>query len=288
MSLLNQTKIIIQKSLLVIVAISVSLCPSIYAQSVDYSKLNYVGSAYYYDTGKAIDPLLLELQTLTKNSQIPLESFKPEIFNINLNGTLVKQDWIKPEYFNKFHSYASNIIPTIKGDTGYPNSGVPSWHLLVKSVKSRSNAIDQIINYLNTNNLQGIEINFEPSLLNSPTVDGQKLTQTDKQNYLQFLEDLGFYLKQNNKKLLIATPPIMTYDNPEQLFDYKSLLNRPTLMNYLDKITIMGYDLNYGNNYFSSIPNLLLDELLIRAQKDFGKYPEKIAIGQLSIFLEIL
>lgn len=275
MHLLN----ILQTVLLTTTITTLIFFPTIKVSSFDYSQLNYVGSSYYYDRGKGIDSTLTELKTITKNSQIPLESFNPEVFNIDSNGALTTQSWVKSEYFSKFKLYASNIIPTVKGDKGYPNSGIASWHLLVKTIKSRSAAIDKIINYLNTNNLQGIEINFEPSSIDSPTVDGQKLVEADHQNYLQFLEDLGFYLKQNKKKLFIAVPPTMGYDNPKQLFNYTSLVDRPNLIKNLDKITIMAYDFNYGNSYFSSMPHILLDELLKRAQKDLGQYPQKVAIG---------
>jgi spore germination protein YaaH len=105
---------------------------------------------------------------------------------------------------------------------GYPNGGIATWHLLVKTKEKRNAAIDTIMTFINTNTLDGIEIDFEPSFTTSTTVDGTKLSNVDYENMLTFLDELGTVLQSSGKKLNIAIPPMFTWTNSEQLYSYQS------------------------------------------------------------------
>lgn len=250
-------------------------------ESGQFTDINQVTGAYYFDNGTAdsAQNLLTELKTITDNGKSKLNNLRPEIANVDDQGFIKFQDWLNPASIKEYKKYANDLIPTIKGDQGYPKGGVASWQLLVRTAEKRQMAINTINSLVISNNFDGIEIDFEPSFTTSPTVDSQPLKTADYEDMLTFLDDLSQVLSKQGKKLNIAIPAILPTPNTAQLYSYESILAKKGLIDRMNSITMMTYDLNYGNDYISTAPTEMLKGILEVAKTKLGAYQNKFAFG---------
>jgi spore germination protein YaaH len=73
---------------------------------------------------------------------------------------------------------------------------------------------------------------------------------------------------------------MFTWTNSEQLYSYQSFISRPNLLSKINLITLMAYDLNYGNDYVSTNPTAMYREILSVAKQQFRtQYQNKVIIG---------
>lgn len=162
-----------------------------------------------------------------------LDVLKPEYFTISDEGTLslLTEDDFKCNGFSKKNlqgvkDSANHVYVTVSSQS----PGVKS--LFSKNWSSQKEVIDELVNFTNENNIDGVEIDMEGF------GDWDQLVY---RNYLGFLSELGNELHIINKKLMVDVPPISnTLEQSYYNLKYQDIADLP-----IDFIVVMAYDYQY-------------------------------------------
>ena len=137
----------------------------------------------------------------------------------------------------------------------------------------RSNLITNAINYCITNNLDGVDLDWESLDRNS---------STHAEDYTKLACELGQACHNNGLTLTIAIRPKQWWGSPSQPFDLMStcpasspLAGQPT-MNYVDYLYVMAYDLFVPDH--STFDNMV-DLCLTPWKDEFGAPASQIVAG---------
>jgi spore germination protein YaaH len=251
--------------------------------NISASNTNINTTFYYFDSGRSLADITNELKSITQDGLFPIQQLKFEVFNIDENGKLIQQGWFNQEFLSLFKLYAKNVIPMVKGDKGFTDSGKPSWHILTKTRQAKMDAIFTLMDFINDNNLDSVEIDFEPLRSDIKAMDGGMLSKLDMANYQHFLTDLGQNLNSSKYNLYIAVPAQTTKDtaiDTNNLYNHKDFFKDTQMTKYLKGVTIMTYDLNYGNEFNSVTPIKQYKAALERIKESFtDEIKNKIYIG---------
>jgi hypothetical protein len=153
-------------------------------------------------------------------------------------------------------------MPMLKGDY-YDNTlgrVVVTWIDSIDTPAKRTNQINFLTNFISTNNLLGIEVDFEPTAIDTKRADGiTAITMNDIDNKYKFLTDLSTAVhalppKVVNgisyiRKVSTAIAPIfaLSQNSVYQMVDYQAIVNTG-----VDKIMVMNYDHFYGADYYDN------------------------------------
>lgn len=156
---------------------------------------------------------------------------KPESHTIDSTGAIVLTgvglaNECTPANLVIYKNNAKEVFATISGN--YPNANA-----LLSNPTKYANAITVLVNYANTNNLQGIELDWEQYA-------SWTLAHTDL--YKQFVNDLAIQLHKYGRKLMIDAPAISgtLYQSFYPFFKYEDFNSSA-----LDYVCIMAYDYQY-------------------------------------------
>lgn len=155
--------------------------------SIDFSKLNYVNIAFA---------------------------------NFDVSGNVVVGNGVDiKNIVNQIKLAGPKVFISIAGG-GPSDQQEEKWIQLLSTVNGRETAIHKLLNFVNSNNLDGIDVDIEGALL------------TDLgNNYNHFIQELKDHLHAENKAITAALNAVNRRDN----------ITATTLRNF-DFINIMGYD----------------------------------------------
>ncbi len=191
---------------------------------------------------------------------------KPQWFHVMPDSSIV----IENEHENGFNQYNLKLIndntsygamPMIKGDYWCNNKAVVTWIDSIDDNYKRSKLINQITALIVEHDFVGIEIDFEPTTVDTFRADGITLiTNQDIENKFVFLTDLSKAVHKINPKLLkngsgqsrkvsvaIGATNATTVDNGYQLVDYTKLASTG-----VDYIMVMNYDWWYSEDIYDN------------------------------------
>ncbi|KAJ2721832.1 hypothetical protein GGI07_003715 [Coemansia sp. Benny D115] len=149
-------------------------------------------------------------------------------------------DWFVPQVVTDLHSKGTKVLLSVGGWTGSN-----FFSNIVKSAGSRSTMVTSMVNYVKTNNLDGIDIDWEyPGRLgnNCNVVDAAN----DTPNFLIFLKELraafdaAFGARQKLITLAVRVEPFDVNGAPSK--------DVSEFAKYVDLANLMQYDINGGWN----------------------------------------
>lgn len=149
-------------------------------------------------------------------------------------------DWFLPAEVTALHGKGVKALISIGGWTGSNY-----FSTILKSTSSSNNMVTNIINYIKTNNLDGVDLDWEyPGRLgdNCNAFD----PQNDSANYLKFLQSLRAKLDSTfgaGKKLLTMALRVQPFDGPNG-----PLADVSQYAKLVDYGSIMAFDINGGWN----------------------------------------
>lgn len=201
-----------------------------------------------YADGRAIDILKSEFFTVRGGTLTLLTTT-----NSGCNG-------YSPETIARLKQYSKEQYVTISSASTYDMDAFFKTALLQNSPD-----ITTLVNFVVSNNLAGIELDFE---------DFSSWTPTSYTNYKQFASVLGTALHNSGKKLMLNAPAISaTSEESWFLWRYSDFVSLP-----VDTIVIMAYDYQFDHGVGSPITPLSWLKNVIAYTT--ARYPkEKLSIG---------
>ena len=172
-----------------------------------------------------------------------IQVLKPQYFTVTSDGSLELLTQTQtgcagysPENIASIKAHSTSQFVTV-------SSGIDGLQGLTSESSKQSTAITQLTNFVVTNNLTGIEIDFE---------DFGSWSPSTYQAYLGFLQQLGTSLHAQGKQLMVDVPPIGNANEQSYyLLSYKDIASLP-----IDYIVVMAYDYQFDQGAGSPIaPN---------------------------------
>lgn len=164
-----------------------------------------------------------------------LDTIKPEYFQVNGSGIVVEED--APA--SGTYAYSVSNVASVKSFSTRQFTTVScgvlaNFEALLNSGTNQTNAITTLTNFCVTNNITGVELDFEKY---------SAWTATDYSNYKTFLANLKSSLNAQGKKLMVDGPPIGSgYSDLSQNYYKFKYEDMPTLVDY---ICVLAYDYEY-------------------------------------------
>lgn len=154
---------------------------------------------------------------------------------------------------NKAHQNGVKVLASLAGGAVPSCSG--DWRSLLQA-GNRTTLVNNLVNFANTFNLDGIDVDIEGGLLTSIDNDG---------NYTPFIQELRARLNPLNKLVTCATA------------SYSGGMIPTSSIPYFDYINIMSYDNDWGSvNNHSTYEHALLH---IQRWRDRGAPDNKLVLG---------
>ena len=161
-----------------------------------------------------------------------IQVLKPQYFSVNSDGSLD----LLTQAQDGCNGYSAANIASIKAHSSAQfitvSAGIDGLQGLTSNPTQTSAAVTELTNFVVTNNVTGIEIDFEDfGSWDAPTY----------QAYLQFLQQLGTSLHAQGKQLMVDVPPIgNATEQGYYLLTYKDIAALP-----VDYIVVMAYDYQF-------------------------------------------
>ncbi|KAJ2394166.1 hypothetical protein GGI05_002161 [Coemansia sp. RSA 2603] len=149
-------------------------------------------------------------------------------------------DWFLPQTVSDIHSKGAKALLSVGGWTGSNY-----FSNIVKDAGTRSTLISSMVNYVKTNNLDGIDIDWEYPGRLGDNCNVYDITN-DTPNYLKFLQELRAAFDSNfgsRQKLITLAVRIEPFDTPS---GYASDVSE--FAKVVDYANLMQYDINGGWN----------------------------------------
>jgi spore germination protein YaaH len=198
------------------------------------------------------------LPSLKGHSNV-LDEFYPLWYHVRPDGSLKEEP--VPEATTFAHSNGIKNLPLI--------NVVPSQDSVLRDVKARDNAINNIIRIVKANNYDGVNIDFEFV----PTT-GRKDFSIDRQEMTTFMKLLNNQLKRIQKGIHMCVLPLVGV-SPEMsnVYDYSGLAP------FVEKVTIMCYDHSQEGSPPGPLAPFQWVEQNIKTAIKQGFKPSQICLG---------
>jgi len=202
----------------------ISFLPLAHAVGSENNTWNSLSQAWIYPGSPTCDaPQIYSTQKI--------HTLKPQYFNVISTGQLEKLT-VKNTGCNAF---SKANIASIKANSEQQfvtiSATYDSMVALISNSQNTANAITTLVNFVTKEDLTGIELDFEGFI---------NWSQTDYQNYKNFVTALGTNLHTHKKQLMLDCPAT-TQDN-EQWFVWRHADFEPLPVDYL---VLMVYDYQY-------------------------------------------
>jgi spore germination protein len=197
-----------------------------------------------------------------KANSARFNSLSPTWYYLQADGSLgLKNTARNNELINLCKTNSTKLYPTIS------NSSADSLSTVLNDMSLLNTHINNIVNEVNTNNYDGIDIDYET------------IKSTDKAAFSGFVRLLSEKLHLNNKKLTIAILWKNDLDSIiDQFSDSRAAQDWEEIGKYVDEFRIMGYEYTHSYSYAGPIaPTDWLEGILEYAVKKVDS--EKIVLG---------
>lgn len=168
----------------------------------------------------------LGYESLQNNKGI-IDTVMPVLYTVDKNGNVISRG-VSDTNINKLLTYCKGnsirVIPTV-GSYDFD-----SMKAGLSSTESYTKQIDTIVGEIEKYNFDGIDLDYE------------MINVSEKENFLEFLNDLGKELKRRNKILSVTVFPQWdnaTYSDHEET---RSVQDYIMIGRYADEVRIMAYD----------------------------------------------
>jgi len=224
---------------------------TVFGKPVTYRPL--ITAFYLNSAGTTTDPL----PSLEKYGA-DMDTFSPLWYHVRADGSL--QSEVQPQAVSIARKYKLKIVPLI--------NLVSNQDAILTNATSRSNAVDNLVKEIQTNNWDGVNIDFEFI----PT--GQKDFSYDRPLLTEFIKDLDQKLKPLRKEMdMSVLPHYGVSADVSSIYDYSHLAP------YLDHVTLMTYDKSQESSPPGPVaPFSWVEQNITTAMKQ-GFKPEQICLG---------
>ncbi|PKM52634.1 MAG: glycoside hydrolase [Firmicutes bacterium HGW-Firmicutes-7] len=181
----------------------------VYAQTTNKFNMTYI---YFGSASTHIDRVLS-----TNNS---LQVVSPSYFDLNDTGNLQLTPLLNANFVNEMHKHGIKVVPFLSNHWDRAKG--------IKALENRDQLVDQIVNAIQTYNLDGINVDIE------------NVTHQEKELYTDLVKKLRERLPSDKEvSVAVAANPNGWTKGWHGSYDYKELGK------YADYLMIMGYDESY-------------------------------------------